>query len=352
MLEGGHHGVALNDEAWDRLVTWIDLNTPFHGTWSEIMAAHPMGPDVFRQMVERRRSLLRSYANIDIDYEAIFPTETALTEKISPAPEAPVAEKAAAPVVDADPKIGTTRSIDLGGGLMIEFAYVPKGAINGAAIDAPFWLGKCEITNEQYARFDAQHDTRVEPMHAYQFGIRGYYVNNPKQPVSRVSFERAMDFCRWLESRTGEAFTLPTEDQWEFACRAGASTPFYYGGLDTDFSPYANLGDARLIEFARNTYIQVNLLENPGPYDDWVPKDARFDDGSFLPCQGGHYKPNAWGLHDMHGNVWEWTQGSTACGGSWYDRPKRATANYRFHYATWQRVFNVGFRVMCPFISR
>jgi len=209
------------------------------------------------------------------------------------------------------------------------------------------------VTNGQYARFDAAHDSGIESMHSYQFGVRGYPVNGARQPVVRVSWERAVDFCRWLSEKTGETFALPTEAQWEFACRAGTRGPFWYGGLDADFSKYANLGDARLREFARNTYIQVNLLPNPNKYDNWVPQDARFDDGSFLPAEVGRYAPNPFGLCDMIGNVWEWTATADAQdrrvvkGGSWYDRPYRAAADYHLAYEPYQRVFNVGFRVVC-----
>ena len=138
----------------------------------------------------------------------------------------------------------------------------------------------------------------------------------------------------------------------------GPPPPFSYGGPDTDFSPYANLADATIRELAYDNW-------SPRP-PDLVPRDARFNDGALVTADTGRYAPNAWGLHDMHGNAWEWTRSAyapypwkddernstvetgrkVARGGSWYDRPARAKSSFRIDYPAWQRVSSVGFRVV------
>ncbi len=224
-------------------------------------------------------------------------------------------------------------------------------------------MATLEVTNEQFQQFTPDHDSRVESKNTYQFGIHGYPMNLPKQPVVRVTWAEAMAFCRWLSEKTGERFSLPTEAQWEYACRAGTDTAMNYGVVDADFSQFANMADAKLSEFASDPYTVDTPLANPPKYDDWIPKDARFNDGALLTVAPGAYQPNAWGLFDMHGNASEWTrtmarsagsqddEQSTARrivrGGSWRDRPERGTSSFRIDYAPFQRVYNVGFRVVC-----
>jgi formylglycine-generating enzyme required for sulfatase activity len=235
-------------------------------------------------------------------------------------------------------------------------------------IERPFWMGLYEVTNRMYNLFDPAHDSRIEDKNAYQFGIHGYPMNKPEQPVVRVSWREALAFCAWLSAKTGQRFSLPTEAQWEYACRAGTSTPFFFGSLDTDFSKFANLADAKLSEFASDPYTVDVPLTKPTKYDDWFPKDSRFHDGALLTVAPGKYRPNAWGLFDMHGNAAEWTYstwpplpcpevdrtpsaGDTELrvvrGGSWRDLPRHSTSSYRLGYRPYQRVFNVGFRVVC-----
>jgi hypothetical protein len=218
-----------------------------------------------------------------------------------------------------------------------------------------FWMSRCEITNEQFKKFNPAHDSRTEERHGYQFGVTGYDLDQPEQPVVRVSWDDAMAYCRWLSQKTGKRVTLPTEVQWEWACRAGTATPFWFGDLDTDFAKFANCADTMLAHFSGNPYVQdwkAAAHKNPNKYDNWIPQDARFNDGGFVTEPVGKYAANPWGLHDMHGNVSEWTSSDAqdgekvVRGGSWYDRPSRCTSSFRLTYRPYQKVYNVGFRVV------
>jgi formylglycine-generating enzyme required for sulfatase activity len=273
------------------------------------------------------------------------------------------------------------RRVELAPGVGLDLMRVPAGEflmgdcdsaedeqpVSAIRIAQPFWMARWEINNAQFACFDPTHDSRVEDKNTYQFGIHGYPANEAAQPVVRVSWQEAMAFCRWLSDRTGQRFSLPTEAQWEWACRAGASTPFSFGPRDTDFSGHANFADSKLREFASDPYTVDKPLADATPYDDWIPKDARFNDGALIAVAPGRFAANAWGLHDLHGNVAEWTRSihasypwavdgrddvnragrRTVRGGSWRDVPARGTASFRLDYEPWQRVYNVGFRVVC-----
>lgn len=385
ILTKGHHGVRLDDEARDRLITWIDFNAPYHGRWSTIVGENA-------KALEERRAALRScYAQVNENHESLPDLPQAAATPVIPPPEAP---RPAAMKVKGWP-FGTDEAlqmqsaagksplqIDLGDGTSVDLVYIPAGVFAMGSVSAypdefpmsevrigkGFWMAKTEITNRQFRQFDPAHDSREEDRHGYQFGIPGYNVNEPDMPAVRLSFREAVAFCEWLSSKTGKTVSLPTEAQWEWACRAGTDSDFSYGDLDTDFSTFANLGDASLADFSGDPYTvdhvkaRYNNPENPN--DNWIPQDARFNDGGFVSESVGKYKPNAWGLSDMHGNVAEWTSSpyqpypySEAAspegpvkrvvrGGSWYDRPKRCTSSYRFGYREYQKVFNVGFRVI------
>jgi formylglycine-generating enzyme required for sulfatase activity len=184
--------------------------------------------------------------------------------------------------------------------------------------------------------------------------------------VIRVSADQAMKFCEWLSRKTGKRVTLPTEAQWEWACRAGSADAMYYGDRTADFSTFENLADVTTKQLVR-TGIANTPLENPSPIEAYLPAVYTSDDGALVTTRCASYRPNAWGLYDMHGNVQEWTRSTyrpypyvdavgwnrpdaterkVVRGGSWRERPKRATASYRRDYPAWQQVYNVGFRVV------
>jgi formylglycine-generating enzyme required for sulfatase activity len=159
--------------------------------------------------------------------------------------------------------------------------------------------------------------------------------------------------------------TLPTESQWEWACRAGTTTPLSFGDLNTEFSKEANLADITVKKMAVSG-VNPQPISNPGPDVDYELKDSRSNDEILHLAKVGSFKPNPWGLFDMHGNAAEWTRsdykpypykaddgrnsGGTdkkvVRGGSWHDRPFRSTSSFRLGFTAWQPVYHTGFRVI------
>ncbi|MGD2174758.1 MAG: SUMF1/EgtB/PvdO family nonheme iron enzyme, partial [Candidatus Brocadiaceae bacterium] len=263
MLQKGHHNVALDGEAWDRLVTWIDLNGPCHGTWGEV-APIPEGAH------RRRRELALLYGGATDDPEVIPEVARSRVQPVTPeplpAPEGERVECAGWPF-DADEArrrqgaMGLRgKTIDLGGGVTMRLAPIPAGKFvmgdaEGEAderplarveIDKHFWMGMCEVTNEQFRRFDPGHGSGFFMKRYPGKDGPGLPLNGPKQPALRVSWQQAVAFCQWLSQRIGTAFALPTEAQWEYACRAGAGAPLSYGADDADFSGHGNFADRAL----------------------------------------------------------------------------------------------------------
>lgn len=359
-LAVGHHGVRLTAEERDRLVTWMNLNVPYYGTWSETGRAD-------RHVIERRRALERQVANVTFDPEHVEqphrrvyfeePADEATAEDAKRArfnPLAGVKPGAAAPKGDL--------ALDLGNGATLALRSVP-----GTSAFAPFRMSETEITVEQIRAFDPAFDNGVYDMHYKDQVKRGYYMNDDpvfgspgavKFPAIRVSYEKAQAFCAWLSKKTGRTVRLPTEAEWTWAAKAGAKTPFSWGGFKDDFAPFANLADVTRRELAVDG-INPKPIPNPAPELDWELKDERFDDGVLHLAQAGRYRANAWGLKDMYGNAAEWTStdfvspeaglGSATprkvvCGGSFNDRPHKALL--RWGYPLWMRPFDVGFRVV------
>ena len=179
-----------------------------------------------------------------------------------------------------------------------------------------------------------------------------------------------MEFCQWLSKKTGQTFTLPTEAQWEYACRSGTDTPLWYGQLDADFSKTASLADGTITKACLALRRKSLIRTTPALMSLVRPAfSEKGNDGAIVSAEVGKYLPNAWGLHDMHGNAAEWTRSTykpypyrandgrnapntggrkVVRGGSFHDRPAAAASAHRLSYPSWRRIFNVGFRIVAP----
>jgi formylglycine-generating enzyme required for sulfatase activity len=139
-------------------------------------------------------------------------------------------------------------------------------------ISKPFRMGVFEVTNAQYELFDPEHRK-----------LRGKlgFSKEDDEAVVFVSWYDAMRFCEWLSKKEGLHYRLPTEAEWEYACRAGTTTHFH-------------TGDTLPAVFHKNARRS------------WYPDPARSGEEEVVSLKVGQTPPNAWGLYDMHGNVEEW----------------------------------------------
>ncbi len=159
-------------------------------------------------------------------------------------------------------------------------AALDEAPAHRVRITRPFYISRCEVTNAQFRRFKPDHRSRA---------FLGHSLDGDAQPAVFVSWEDAQAFCRWLSKREGRAYALPTEAEWEFACRGGTTTSFYWGDR---FDPK-----------------KLNFSDRRG-YHAW--RGRMGDDGHAASAAVGSYPPNPLGLRDMLGNVWEWCA-------DWYD---------------------------------
>jgi formylglycine-generating enzyme required for sulfatase activity len=235
-----------------------------------------------------------------------------------------------------------------------------------------FSIGKYPVTVGQFRRFaedegyrsEAEKDGRggsgFNPATRRLDGRKpGYTWKTPgwkqtdEHPVVNVSWADAVAFCRWLSRKERRNYALPTEAEWEYACRAGTTTRYYSGDEPSSLRGVANLADR-----AMGAAIQ---FENPKAWT-LVP----WDDGFPFTSPVGKFRPNAWGLHDMHGNVWQWCWdrkrtydkadqedpqgGKTGLrvlrGGSWGSHARLCRSAYRIGDGEDLRLRHVGFRVV------
>jgi formylglycine-generating enzyme required for sulfatase activity len=374
ILEKGHHDVKLTADDWDRLVTWIDMNVQAYGTWSQQPKYEQEIVDAERKL---RLELRKKYAFVNEDGEVAQGAESDTANVVlsrsgqkyvpltPPGPRRAIEQVSDVKVpvkVEGWPFKATAPadrdSVSLADNITLELVRIPAGSFvmgsdkgyldespqHAVGIKKAFYMATMETSNEMYNLFDAQHNTRYIDVHGVLKGGIGIRVNQPSQPVSRITWEEAMSFCAWLSEKTGDTYTLPTEEQWEWACKAGTDTPHFFGELGTDYSRYANLADTSMKGFA-----DYNR--------DFLPRDHKISDRNRVTASVNSYLPNSWGLHNMLGNVSEWTMSDYGkCGsgidrkvirgGSWRDRPNKARASWRWGYYRFQPVFDVGFRVV------
>jgi len=153
-----------------------------------------------------------------------------------------------------------------------------EGPQHEVTISKPFYMGVFEVTQEQYEQV---------------MGVNPSRFKGAKNPVEQVSWDDAIEFCRKLSARTGKKVMLPTEAQWECACRAGTTTAFHTGDV---LKP----GQANAV-FAQ--------ISKPGVWDAimaWVGMSSAQKAKTLQTTPAGSFPPNGFGLYDMHGNVWEW----------------------------------------------
>ena len=182
-------------------------------------------------------------------------------------------------------------SEDLGSGAILDMVAIPGGSFvmgspNAETEAGPFddegpqrtvnisafFMGKYEVTQAQYQAVMGNNPSKFK---------------GAKRPVENVSWDGAMEFCQKLSQKIGKSYRLPSEAEWEYACRAGTTTPFYFG--DT---------------------ITPDLVNYDGNYPyGAAPKGLNREQTTDV----GSFGPNPFGLYDMHGNVWEW------CSDKWHD---------------------------------
>jgi len=168
----------------------------------------------------------------------------------------------------------------------------------------PWYMAVHPVTRAQFASFTEQSGYITEAErdgHALAWTDRGWkrapgaswanpgFEQDDGHPVVCVSFHDASKFCQWLGEKTGRDVRLPTDAQWEFGCRAGSTARYPWGDRPEEAAAFANLADRTLAESSSHGEVFA------------------FSDGFVHTSPVGRFEPNAFGLHDMSGNVWEWT---------------------------------------------
>jgi len=264
--------------------------------------------------------------------------------------------------IDRHPKIAEHRIEKLSNEIVLEMVLIPGGTFLMGSPETesggmnnekpqhsvtikPFLIGKYPITQAQWEAVAAfpkvNRDIELEPSH----------FKGADRPVEQVSWYDAVEFCDRLSQKTGREYRLPTEAEWEYACRAGTTTPFHFGETITpDLANY-----------------NCNHSYKSGPKAKGSYRNQTIHVKTFAFA-------NAFGLFDMHGNIWEWccdcwhesyheapTNGSAWLtetnsnlrvlrGGSWLNAPTECRSAYRYNWNSDGRIMRFGFRIVCPIV--
>jgi len=256
-------------------------------------------------------------------------------------------------------------------------------------ITKPFWMGTYEVTLGQFLQFyhgaNYKLDIERDGKKSWGFAKDGKLIESTEwrpwapgrpiendHPVVYVSWNDATVFCKWLSRKEGKTYRLPTEAEWEYACRAGSKGRFSFGDDVQDLVKNANAADQdRKLIYGSSAVMIASFDENGKKTDTNIPYPyLKGHDGFGWTAPVGKYQPNAFGLHDMHGNVWEWCsdwydggfyansptddpQGPdsgwshVARGGGFYGMPVFCRSAYRDNVDPAVRNYNFGFRVVC-----
>lgn len=241
---------------------------------------------------------------------------------------------------------------------------------HAVTLTADFYLAATPVTRSQFAAFIADTGYVTDP----EKGGLGYGWDNEKKnfvgggkyswrnpgysqaddhPAVKTSWNDAVAFCRWLSKKDGRQYALPTEAQWEFACRAGSQTRFSCGDDAEEIAKYANVADAK---FREVTGMDWGIAAN---------------DGYAFTSPVGRFRPNPFGLYDMHGNSMQWCadvfadfsaeavtdpQGPAGSdradrvlrGGCWRNEPRYGRSASRKRGEPYDAGETIGFRIAAP----
>jgi formylglycine-generating enzyme required for sulfatase activity len=237
-------------------------------------------------------------------------------------------------------------------------------------ITKPFYLGTYHVTRGQFRQFVANTKYKTDAEMGMRPGAWGWdpgkkdllfnkkyswrnagFEQSDEHPVVNVSWNDAVAFCQWLSKKDSKTYRLPTEAEWEYACRAGTTTRYYSGDDPETLAKVGNVADA--------------AAKAQFPFS---PYTLKASDGFVFTSPAGFFKPNAFGLYDMHGNAFQWCSDRYDAeyyassrpedpigpasgddrvlrGGSWLIGPCHAHSSGRFRNSPDSRDYSAGFRV-------